>query len=163
MKPPRFAAPAGWIPADPFWQVETDHSFLSSDGKDGKLMVRYFKRKSGRGLRARVWFGPESEGPPGHAHGGAIAAVLDEALGAAAWALGLTVMTARLAVTFRRAVPLGRTAGVETHVRRAGKIRVVVSGKLIDEHGRVFAEGEGLFLKVPKALWRSASTKGGVP
>ncbi|MBI5622868.1 MAG: PaaI family thioesterase [Elusimicrobia bacterium] len=163
MRPPTFKAKKGWIPVDPFRQIATERGFIPSDGSDRRLMIRYFKRKSGPGLTARVWFGPDSEGPPRHAHGGAVAAVLDEVLGAAAWVMGLAVMTARLTVKFRKAVPLGTKAVVETHVRRAGKLRVVVSGKLTDESGRVCAEGEGLFLKVPDALWRRGKAKGGLP
>ena len=36
-------------------------------------------------VEGHAWFGPGCEGPPGHAHGGSQAAVLDEAMGAVAW------------------------------------------------------------------------------
>ena len=44
--------------------------------------------------------GPPIEGPPGHAHGGSMAAVLDEAMGAAAWMEGHLVVAVRLATSF---------------------------------------------------------------
>ena len=47
--------------------------------------IHYFRTGPDRSLRAKVLFGPGTQGPPGHAHGGSMAAVLDEAMGGAAW------------------------------------------------------------------------------
>ncbi|MBI5882978.1 MAG: PaaI family thioesterase [Elusimicrobia bacterium] len=154
MKPPTFKPKPGWTSVDPFWQMKTSGCYLSRDGSDRKLKIRYYAEEGKDCFHALVWFGPDSEGPPGHAHGGAVAAVLDEALGAAAWARGLIVMTAKLTVKFRRAVPLGLLAVVDAHVRRAGGSRVLVSGSLTDGRGRTFAEAEGIFLKVPRSSWK---------
>ncbi|MBI4678086.1 MAG: TolC family protein [Elusimicrobia bacterium] len=153
MRPPNLVPKPGWIPIDPFWQLRTKSVFISRDGSDGKLMIRYFRTAAGDSLKALVWFGPATEGPPGHAHGGSVAAVLDEVLGAAAWARGLVVMTAKITVKFRRVVPLGTVATVEARVRRAGQSRVVVAGELADGRGRTCAEAEGVFVKVLKASW----------
>ena len=54
-----------------------------------------------------VTFGPAYEGPPGHCHGGWIAAMFDEALGFAQLAPGFT---AYLHVNYRRPTPLNTNA-----------------------------------------------------
>lgn len=122
-------------------------SFVSGEPGGDRLRVRYYRTPSGD-LTARVWFGPGSQGPPGHAHGGSLAAVLDEAMGAAAWAAGHTVVAVRLSVDFRSMVPLGTVATVETRIEGVQGRKVRVRGAVLDRAGKILAEGEGLFLTV---------------
>lgn len=56
---------------------------------------------------AEFTFNLAQQGPPDHVHGGASAAVLDEAMGAAVWVAGLQVVAARLEVDYKRPLPLG--------------------------------------------------------
>ena len=70
----------------PFRMDMYNHSFVSSDKKSESLQVKYYLRKSDNHVIAYAWFGPKAEGPPNYAHGGSIAAVLDEAMGAVPWA-----------------------------------------------------------------------------
>ncbi|MBW2476490.1 MAG: PaaI family thioesterase, partial [Deltaproteobacteria bacterium] len=77
----------GWTPFDAPALVGETLKFVSGDQTGNRFRVRYF-RDQDQALVARVWFGPVTEGPPGHAHGGSIAAVLDEVLGLAAFAAG---------------------------------------------------------------------------
>lgn len=65
---------------------------------------------------ARVWFGPSTEGPLGHVHGGSMAAVLDEAMGVSAWIAGQTVVAAKLAVKYRTMLPLGKVTTIEAWI-----------------------------------------------
>ncbi|MEZ5238547.1 MAG: PaaI family thioesterase [Microthrixaceae bacterium] len=58
-------------------------------------------------LRGRVVFGPAYEGPPGCVHGGYVAAVFDELLGATQSLSGSQGMTAHLGVDYRSPTPLG--------------------------------------------------------
>jgi acyl-coenzyme A thioesterase PaaI-like protein len=58
-------------------------------------------------LRARVTFGPAYEGPPGCVHGGYVAAIFDELLGATQSLSGTQGMTAHLDVDYRSPTPLG--------------------------------------------------------
>jgi hypothetical protein len=56
---------------------------------------------------AHCTLGERYGGPPGRAHGGVVAALLDEVVGVAAYVAGATGMTAGLEVRYRRATPLG--------------------------------------------------------
>jgi len=47
------------------------------------------------------------QGPPGFVHGGASAAVLDEAMGLAIWQSGYRAVTANLMIDYRKPIPLG--------------------------------------------------------
>jgi acyl-coenzyme A thioesterase PaaI-like protein len=137
-----FAPPPGWRPLDP----APEESFVSGDPVGQRLRVRYFTE--GEAVRALVWFGPEAVGPPGHAHGGAIAAVLDEAMGVAAWTAGHPVVAARLVTDFRRMVPLGTVTRVETAVEPAEGRKVRLTARLLGPEGTLHAEGEAVFVRL---------------
>ena len=78
----------GWTPIDPLGSVGTGRSFVSGEPDGDRLRVCYYRRDRDGALVGKIWFGPGAEGPPGHAHGGSMAAVLDEAMGAGAWLAG---------------------------------------------------------------------------
>ena len=71
------------------------------------------------------------------------AAVLDEALGAAAWMAGHLVVVARLAVDMRQMVPLGIDATIDARVERVAGRKVYCRAELTNGTG-MLAEGEAL-------------------
>ena len=94
------------------------------------------------GREGLVW--PGSGRAPGHAHGGSMAAVLDEALGAAAWMSGHPVVAARLVTVFRRMLPLGTSCFLEAQVSSVERKKLSASGRIMSSTGEV-AEAEGHF------------------
>ena len=78
-------------------------------------------RRDGPAVRFRTCFGGAQQGPPGHAHGGSMAALLDEAMGAAAWLRRTHLVAARLELHFRRPVPLGSEVTVVAWVKHEGR------------------------------------------
>src|SRR5947209_3323205 len=58
------------------------------------------------------------QGPPTLAHGGASAALIDEAMGIAVWAAGLRVAAVNLTIDYKRPVPLGTQLNVTGWVVR---------------------------------------------
>lgn len=139
---------AGWTELDPEKLIGENRSFVSGEPAGSRLRVRYFRREADGALTAKVWFGPQTQGPPGYAHGGSMAAILDEAMGFAAWLAGHTVLAARVTVDFRRPLPLGTVAAVEAHVEAVEGRKVRTRGRILAADGSPFAEGEGLFIEV---------------
>lgn len=137
----------GWVSFDAPSLVGSSLRFVSGDPEGNRFRVRYYRDGKQR-LRARIWFGPETEGPPGHSHGGAMAAVLDEVLGLAAWAAGYPIVVGNLNTSFRNLLPLEKVVTVETEV-------VSVEGRKVMVHGRicsgetVFAEAQCLCITIP--------------
>jgi acyl-coenzyme A thioesterase PaaI-like protein len=64
----------GWVEVEGQDSIIRD-SFVS--GEAGALSVRYFRTED-RSVRAKAVFGSRTQGPPGFAHGGSMAALLDE-------------------------------------------------------------------------------------
>jgi acyl-coenzyme A thioesterase PaaI-like protein len=141
--PPIPDTPADWRPLDPFPGPMPPLPFVSDDPPGNRLRVAYFQRGDEPILLAKAWFGPGTEGPPGHAHGGSIAAVLDEALGAAAWMAGHRAVVARLTVDFREMVRLDTDATVEAWVTLVEGRKVTCRARLL-AGDRLLAEAEAV-------------------
>jgi acyl-coenzyme A thioesterase PaaI-like protein len=89
-----------------------------------------------------VTFGPAYEGPPGHCHGGWIAAMFDEALGFAQLAPGFT---AYLHVNYRRPTPLNTRVDIRAWVDSVDGRKRLVKGEC--RHGdTLLSDAEGLFI-----------------
>lgn len=136
----------GWLPFDAPSLVGESLRFVSGEPDGDRFRVRYYR--DGDQLLARIWFGPETEGPPGHAHGGSVAAVLDEVLGLAAWAAGYPIVVGNLNVSFRNLLPLHKVVTVETRIVSAQGRKVMVHGRIFCRK-TVYAEGECLCITIP--------------
>ncbi|HMV69272.1 MAG TPA: PaaI family thioesterase, partial [Myxococcota bacterium] len=88
------------------------------------------------------------EGPIHHAHGGSLAAVLDEAMGSACWIQGHRVLAGTLTIRYRRPVPLGSVALVRTEVVGVDGRKVTTRGAIADPGGGVYVEAEGTFVRM---------------
>ncbi len=97
-----------------------------------------------------VTCGSAYEGPPGHVHGGFVAAMFDELLGYAQGLSGRQGMTGRLTVSYRSPTPL------HTELRCAGWLESVDGRKILTKGelyagDRLCAEAEGLFISIDGA------------
>lgn len=111
-------------------------------------------RVDGETVRGTATFGAAYEGPPGHVHGGFVAAAFDEVLGFAQSLAGNPGMTGTLTVRYRKPTPL--------HVELRFEARVLrVEGRKIFTEGRVYAgetltaEAEGLFISIDLSRMRA--------
>jgi acyl-coenzyme A thioesterase PaaI-like protein len=98
-------------------------------------------------VEATVELGELYEGPPGHVHGGVVAALFDEVLGFAESLTEQPGMTGRLTVAYRAPTPLHVPLQVRGWVERVEGRRILARGTL-DHEGRRCAEAEGLFVRV---------------
>ncbi len=149
-KPPVPDVPSSWVPVEPFPALKPGRSFVNDIVPNDRLRLAYFRVDGEPGVHAKAWFGPGAEGPPGFAHGGSVAAVLDEALGAAAWLSGHQAVVARLAVDMLEMVRLGTDASVRAWVERVEGRKVYCRGQL--KNGTtILAEGEALCIVLTAA------------
>jgi acyl-coenzyme A thioesterase PaaI-like protein len=137
----------GWVEFDAPSLVGESLRFVSGEPDGNRFRVRYYRDKE-KHLHARIWFGPETEGPPGHAHGGSVSAVMDEALGLAAWAAGYPIVVGNLNVSFRNLLPLQKVVTVESRVISAEGRKIMVHGRIFCEE-TTYAEGECLCITIP--------------
>ncbi len=87
-------------------------------------------------------------GPPGHAHGGIIAAILDEAMSKPSKPLGIMAPTTELTIGYLRPVPLNqRLTASAWEVRQDGR-KHYRQAEIRDESGELLSIGRGTFLEV---------------
>ncbi|MGK2955809.1 MAG: PaaI family thioesterase [Solirubrobacterales bacterium] len=94
-----------------------------------------------------VRFDRRQEGAPGFAHGGAVATVLDDALGTVLILVQRPAVTANLNIDFRAPAFLGRELSVEARCERIEGRKLHLVGRLLDGE-EIIAEGRGLFIEV---------------
>lgn len=90
------------------------------------------------------------QGPPGLAHGGASAAILDEAMGLVVWAAGLKVAAVNLNVNYHKPVPLNQPLRLEARIRERGEHKVFSSGEIYLSDGTVAVSGNGIYVVAPQ-------------
>jgi uncharacterized membrane protein YGL010W/acyl-coenzyme A thioesterase PaaI-like protein len=96
-------------------------------------------------LWGQVRFNRELTGPPKHAHGGAQAYVLDEAMGTVCWQSLKPVVAKSIQVEFKKMVPLHADLVVTAEIVGEENGDVHVVSELLDADGHVLAKGSGLF------------------
>ena len=109
--------------------------------------VRWFLMEDGS-IRAEHTFTIHEQGPPGFAHGGALAAVLDEAMGMAVWGRGHRVVAVQLEVEYHRPVPLHTPVVVEARITDRGRWGIRAEGRLT-VNGKIAAVARGIYVEAP--------------
>ncbi len=152
---PDLSPESSWVRVAIPAELGAGRSFVSRDPHSDRLRVNYYARPSDGALVGKAWFGPGAEGPPKHAHGGSIAAVLDEVMGACCWVAHYPVLAARLDTLFKRPLPLGTVAILEAVILSVDGRKVKTHGRVLGADGRPFAEADGLFVTLPAERFTS--------
>lgn len=94
-----------------------------------------------------IFFTELFEGPPGHVHGGFVAAAFDEVLGVAQSLSENPGMTGRLSISYRSPTPLFQQLTLRGYVQKVEGRKIFTYGTL--HRGDVLcAEAEGLFISM---------------
>ena len=119
------------------------------------LHLKFFIDEENRVL-CRLRLAAQFQGPPGHAHGGIIATLLDEAMSKANRRRNITAMTRHMSIDYLRPVPLENDLVLEgwseSDVDSGRKHRC--SAELRNASGTVLASATGIFVEVTKELLR---------
>ena len=129
-------------------------TFVTGGDDTDRLRVRYFYQPADGHVVGKAWFGPGAQGPPGHAHGGSISALLDEAMGYASWVADLTVVAAEITIRFLEMLPLDQVVQFEAWVDRVDGKKVQAAGRIFSQDGATYSKGTGLFIVVDAEKFR---------
>lgn len=150
MLPEGFGPEPGWSYVPMPRNFGKGKSFVSGEIETDRVKIFYHRRDSDGALCAKLRVGFGAEGPPNHAHGGCMAAILDEGMGFAAWISGHPVVAASITINFIRSLPLEKLVHLEAWVDSVDNTKIHAVGRIVDPvTGQRYAEGTGLFIERP--------------
>jgi acyl-coenzyme A thioesterase PaaI-like protein len=91
----------------------------------------------------------KQQGPLGHIHGGASAAVLDEVIGVAIWRAGYNVAVVNMDINFRKAIPVDTTVTVEARMTEKKGRKIYGTGEIYLPDGTVAVKATGIYVEAP--------------
>ncbi|HEX8814706.1 MAG TPA: PaaI family thioesterase [Terriglobales bacterium] len=119
-------------------------------GKDNAegMHLKFVYDKNQQRFVCRFRLGKRYTGPPGHAHGGIIATILDEAMGKVNKLRDVIAMTSRMTVEYLRPVPLNKPLSVQSREISVHGRRHINAAEILNQKGDVLARSQGLFIAI---------------
>jgi uncharacterized protein (TIGR00369 family) len=139
-------------------QPNSRHCFVCGVANPVGLHLRFYETAPGE-VTVECTLPEQYQGYPGVAHGGIVAAMLDEVSGRSYMGNAESprfMFTARLEVRYRKNVPVGQPLRL---VGKVGKDRgrmATASGAIYDQQGDLLAECETLLVDVPSEILENA-------
>ena len=96
----------------------------------------------------RFRLGKRYTGPPGHAHGGIIATILDEAMGKVNKLRHVVALTSQITVNYLKPVPLNKALRVESREQKVSGRKHINVAEILNQKDEVLAHGRGLFIAI---------------
>jgi acyl-coenzyme A thioesterase PaaI-like protein len=144
---PRRSLPLGFAETANAGDVAAFFDYSPMIGRSNPLAPPIVLRVEGKVVHGAVRFGSAYEGPPGHVHGGFVAAAFDEVLGFVQSTTGQPGMTGTLTIRYRKPTPLNTDLRFEATVQRVEGRKIFAEGRLYNGD-LLTAEADGIFISV---------------
>jgi len=137
--------------------------FGCGDDNSAGLHLKFLVDEEQR-ILCRVRLAAQFQGPPGHAHGGIIATLLDEAMSKANRFRNIVAMTRHMSIDYRRPVPLQTNLVLEGWSEKdtgstSGR-KHQCSAEIRDASGTVLASATGIFVEVSAEALQRYNARG---
>ena len=110
-------------------------------------------------MTSEFTLGKAQQGPPGYAHGGASAAILDEAMGLVVWVAGFQVAAVNLEINYHKPVPLFQPMKLEARITQKDERKIFSTGELHLPNGEIAVSGRGIYVIAPQLFDLGAITR----
>ncbi|MGC2619344.1 MAG: PaaI family thioesterase [Acidobacteriaceae bacterium] len=124
-----------------------NHCFGCGLSNPSGMRLRFFVDEAGN-IVCHTRLARRFAGPPGHAHGGIIATLLDEAMSKANRARNILAMTRHLEIDYLRPVPLAVLLTLTARHRESHGRRHFIEAQIADASGQILATGKAVFIAV---------------
>jgi uncharacterized protein (TIGR00369 family) len=125
-----------------------NHCFAcGKDNPEGMKLKFYLDEESRRAV-CRFKLARRYTGPPGHAHGGIIATILDEAMGKVNKFRNVVALTKSMEIQYMKPVPLGRKLTVTGYEQEVSGRKHINVAEISNEMGEILARSIGTFIAV---------------
>jgi acyl-coenzyme A thioesterase PaaI-like protein len=124
------------------------HDLCFGCGQANLFGLQLELERSGDGVEGRFFVKQDHQGPPGYAHGGVIAAALDEAMALLVFERGTFAMTGRLEIDLLAPAPVGAFVQVSARLSAEGERTLELSADAAGEDGTRLAAARGTFVRL---------------
>jgi uncharacterized protein (TIGR00369 family) len=133
-----------------------NHCFGCGQQNRSGLRLRFYIDATGQ-VVCPVRLAKRFQGPPGHAHGGILATLLDEAMSKTNRARDVVAMTRSLEVEYLRPVPVGVALRLTARHLRAEGLKHFCEAELANATGEILARGRALFIAINPEKFKKQS------
>jgi uncharacterized protein (TIGR00369 family) len=129
-------------------RLQKNYCFACGKNNPDGMRLRFAYDEARNGYVCRFRLDRRYTGPPGHAHGGIIATVLDEAMGKVNKLRQVVALTSEITINYLKPVPLNKPLRVESREVSVKGRRHVNMAEILNQKGEVLARGRGLFIAI---------------
>lgn len=131
------------------------YNYCFGCGSENPLGLKLAFEWDGKSARTTFTATKEHQGWPGTMHGGLLCAILDEAIGWAAYYQGIKGVTGELVARLKRPVMTGQTIAVESTTVKASRKLMRTRAVITLPDGTIAAEAVGTVYVMPQARQES--------
>lgn len=129
-------------------QQFSNHCFGCGPANQEGLRLKFVLERQRQRFVCRFRLRQRFVGPPGHAHGGIIATILDEAMGKVSKLRGIIALTAAMEISYVRPVPLGVPLVVQGWEARVHGREHYRAAEIRNRKGELLASSTGKFIEI---------------
>jgi acyl-coenzyme A thioesterase PaaI-like protein len=124
------------------------HDLCFGCGQANLFGLQLEVERTAEGVEGRFFVKQDHQGRPGYAHGGVIAAALDETMALLLFDRGTFALTGRLEVDLAAPAPVGAFVSVRGRLEEEDERTLVLAAEAAAEDGRPLASARGTFVRV---------------
>lgn len=125
-----------------------NHCFAcGKDNADG-MKLKFYLDHAARHAICKFKLSRKYTGPPGHAHGGIIATILDEAMGKVNRFRNVLALTSSMEIRYLKPVPLGKLLTVTGYEQNVEGRKHTNVAEISNDAGEVLARSTGTFIAI---------------
>jgi uncharacterized protein (TIGR00369 family) len=131
-----------------YLRLQKNYCFACGKNNPEGMRLKFSYDEERDCFSCRFRLGKRYTGPPGHAHGGIIATILDEAMGKVNKLRQVVALTSQITVDYLKPVPLNQPLRVESREVRVRGRRHINMAEMLNPKGEVLARSRGLFIAI---------------
>jgi uncharacterized protein (TIGR00369 family) len=125
-----------------------NHCFACGKDNPEGMKLKFYLDEEAQRTTCQFKLARRYTGPPGHAHGGIIATILDEAMGKVNKFRNVVALTKSMEIEYIKPVPLGKKLTVTGYEREVTGRKHVNVAEITNEKGEMLARSTGTFIAV---------------
>jgi uncharacterized protein (TIGR00369 family) len=127
---------------------QKNYCFACGKNNPEGMHLRFSYDEETKRFFSRFRLGRRYTGPPGHAHGGVIATILDEAMGKVNKIHNVVALTSEISVQYLKPVPLNKPLRVEARGVSVRGRRHINAAEILNQRGELLASSRGTFIAI---------------